>query len=93
MLKKWFSEEQGPPRSAVGKNAGQTLEYAFDFMEAVFGSGQEMVLFLTELNSDPCSVFFLQQYECQRYDRYNKELLLDERRRTLEAKLKTYRSV
>ena len=55
-------------------------------------AGQEMVLFLTELNSDPCSVFFLQQYECQRYDRYNKELLLDERRRTLEAKLKTYRS-
>lgn len=91
MLKKWFSEEQDR-QDLQWEKCGQTLEYAFDFMEAVFGSGQEMVLFLTELNSDPCSVFFLQQYECQRYDRYNKELLLDERRRTLEAKLKTYRS-
>lgn len=31
--------------------AGQTLEYAFDFMEGTYGSSQEMVVFITELNS------------------------------------------
>ena len=34
-------------------HAGQTLEYAFDFMEGTFGSSQEMVVFITELNPAP----------------------------------------
>lgn len=87
LLREWFSEEQDR-QDLLWEKCGQTLEYAFDFMETVFGNSQEMVLFLTELNSDPVSIFFLQQYECSRYVRYNKELLLDERRRTLEMKLK-----
>ena len=55
------------------------LEHAFDFMEAAFGDSQEMVMFVTELNSRYYSVSFLQEYQCQRYYEYNKRLLFDDR--------------
>lgn len=55
--------------------AGQKLEYAFNFMEAAFGGSQEMVLFVTELNTGFYSVRLLQQYECERYYEYNRNLL------------------
>ena len=60
------------------KGDGQALEHAFDFMEAAFGNGQEMVIFITTLNTGAFSVEFLQEYECERYYHYNKELLFDE---------------
>ena len=47
--------------------AGQTLEYAFDLLEAAFGTGQEIVLFLTEINTNSYGLRFLEQYECERY--------------------------
>ncbi|MEY8235260.1 AAA family ATPase [Lachnospiraceae bacterium 66-29] len=65
------------------QSASKILEHAFDFLEGAFGNSQEMVIFITELNSNSSSVSFLQQYECERYYRYNKELLFDEKRRSL----------
>ncbi|MFQ9395354.1 MAG: hypothetical protein ACLR2E_16490 [Lachnospiraceae bacterium] len=32
--------------------AGETLEHAFDFFEAAFLNSQELVVFLSELNTD-----------------------------------------
>ncbi len=61
----------------------QIVEYVFDFLEGAFGNSQEMVIFITELNSNPYSVSFLQACECERYYRYNKELLFDEKRKRL----------
>ena len=63
------------------------LEHVFDFMELVFGTGQEMVVWITELNSNYYSVRFLQEYDCERYYRYNKELLFEESSRSIEARL------
>ncbi len=63
--------------------AAQVLENIFDFLEGAFGNSQEMVMFLTELNSNSYSVSFLQENECQRYYYYNKELLFDEKRKNL----------
>jgi len=63
--------------------AGQKLEYAFDFMEIAFGNSQEMTSFITELNANFYSIQFLQNYECERYYQYNKNLLFDEKRRNL----------
>ena len=54
---------------------GERLEHAFDFMEAAFGGSQEMVLFVTELNTGFYSIEFLQEYDCERYYQYNKNLL------------------
>ncbi len=65
------------------ETALQIVEYVFDFLEGAFGNSQEMVMFITELNSNPYSISFLQDCECERYYRYNKELLFDEKRRKL----------
>lgn len=86
-IKGWFDEEQDALEEEFS-DAGMMLEHAFDFLEAAFGSGQEMVIFVTELNNDHYSVQFLQEYECERYYRYNRELLFDESRQTIEAKLR-----
>lgn len=68
--------------------AGAALEHAFDFMEAAFAGSQEMVLFVTELNTGFYSVRFLQEYECGRYYQYNKSLLFSEEAQELETLLK-----
>ena len=63
--------------------AGRKLEYAFDFMEYAFGNTQEMTAFVTELNVNFYSIQFLQNYDCERYFQYNKNLLFDEKRRNI----------
>ncbi|WP_461812192.1 ATP-binding protein [Faecalimonas sp.] len=65
------------------KNVGKMLENAFDFMEIMFGTSQEMVAFVTELNANFYSVWFLQEYSCERYYQYNKNVLFEEREQTL----------
>ena len=67
----------------IRQEAEQKLEYAFDFMEGAFGSAQEMVMFITELNFNFYSVQFLQESDCERYYQYNKELLFNEKRKKL----------
>lgn len=57
----------------------QMLEYAFDFMEGTFEDSQEMVIFITELNSSFYAVKFLAENECERYFQYNSRLLFDNR--------------
>ena len=65
------------------QDALQIVESVFDFLEGAFGNSQEMVMFITELNSNAYCVSFLQDCECERYYQYNKELLFDEKRRKL----------
>lgn len=69
------------------ERASEYLERAFDFLEAAFGSGQEIVTFLTELNTNYYSVHFLQHYDCERYYQYNKQLLFEESNRELLQKI------
>ena len=71
----------------MGQTAEQYLEYAFDFLEGTGLTGQEMVIFITELNSNARSVAFLQECESERYFRYNKELLFSEKREKILEKL------
>lgn len=69
--------------------AGETLERAFDFMEAAFGSGQEMVLFVTDLNANPLSLRYMKAFPCERYDYYNRELLIEDRSQALLREIDT----
>lgn len=66
---------------------GLRLEHAFDFMEAAFGTGQEMVLFMTELNYNYYLIRFLKDYNCERYYQYNKNLLFEEQEEKIREKL------
>jgi len=85
-LKMLFGAEQ-KQYDAVFDEAGQALEYAFDFMEEAFLNGQEMVVFLSELNTNYYSVAFLKEYECERYYRYNKDLLFEDVNQQLRKRI------
>lgn len=77
LIQEWFAQERDV-YDRLYEEGGNMLEYGFDFMEAAMGSGQEMVIFITELNTGFYSIRFLQQYSCERYYQYNKNLLFDQ---------------
>ena len=49
--------------------------------------GQEMVVFVTELNTGYYSVKFLEEYECERYYQYNERLLFKDREDELRSRI------
>lgn len=80
-------EEENDRFEAISGQAGAMLEYAFDFMEAAFGDSQEMVIFVTELNTNYYGIRFLQEYDCERYYQYNKKLLFEDREKSILSRL------
>ena len=81
-----FGEERQQYEEQCEK-ALQMLEYAFDFMEGTYGDSQEMVIFITELNTSYHAVKFLSDNECERYYQYNKSLLFEDRSADIMKKL------
>ena len=67
--------------------AMQALEHAFDFMEDAFGDSQEMVSFVTELNTNYYSIQFLKENDCEKYYQYNKKLLFEEQHQEIMSEL------
>lgn len=65
----------------------KTLQNVFDFMEAAFGESQEMVAFITELNANYYSIWFIKENGSDQYYRYNKGLLFDERHKSLTSQM------
>lgn len=51
----------------------------FDFVEDTFGSGNEMLLLMTECTVQPDCVKFIAAYGCEDYQRHNEEMMLTER--------------
>lgn len=86
LLKELFTQDKEQLELAAERSS-QMLEYAFDFMEAVFAAGQEMVVFVTELGRNYYSVKFIQENDCERYYMYNKTLLFEEKSKKIEARL------
>ena len=81
-----FGEERQQYEEQCEK-ALQMLEYAFDFMEGTYGDSQDMVIFITELNTSYHAVKFLSDNECERYYQYNKSLLFEDRSADIMKKL------
>ncbi|MDO5785725.1 MAG: ATP-binding protein [Eubacteriales bacterium] len=63
--------------------ASAKLEHAFAFLEAAFGKGQELVVFVTELNTNYFSTWFIGQNGSEAYTRCNKELMIGKQRQEL----------
>ena len=83
-LLRGYFEALADQREKVQDEAAAALEAAFDFMENAFGESQEMVVFVTELTVSPDAHTFIAENGCERYFRYNKELLLDNRKLAAE---------
>lgn len=85
-IKVWFGEENDR-YLALQEEAEACLGYAFDFLEGTGLTGQEMVIFITELNSNVENTDFLRECTQERYFHYNKELLFSEKREKILEKL------
>lgn len=59
--------------------------HAFSFIEKAFGESQEMVVFLTELNTSHYALWFISENGCDKYYQYNQGLLLGERQQAIMA--------
>ena len=56
-------------------------------MEEAFGDSQEMVSFVTELNTNYYTIQFLKEYDCDKYYKYNKGLLFEEKHQEILKQL------
>lgn len=65
--------------SAEAAAAGQALANAFAFLEAAFGEGQEILLFVTELTENFWTSQYIAKFGCEKYLQYNKDLMFFER--------------
>lgn len=69
------------------EKAHESLEHAFDFMEDAFSNGQEMVVFVTELTMNKEAASFLTENTCERYLKYNEELMVGSRKASILSQL------
>lgn len=68
----------------------QTTEYlnnAFLFLEEAFGESQEIVIFITELTSNPYSIKFINENGSEKYYHYNQSLLFQQGRNEILQKI------
>ena len=78
------------------KTASDMLTSAFAFLEAAFGKSQELVVFVTELNTNFFCTWFIGQNGCEAYTRNNKELMIGKQRQELMGdigKIKSFLTV
>ncbi|MDD7436169.1 MAG: ATPase, partial [Lachnospiraceae bacterium] len=85
-IREQFGQETKKREQMLDKT-DQSLNFAFDFMEKTFGDSQEMVIFLTELNTDYYAVWYVDQNGCDRYYKYNRSLLFSERQKGIMQEL------
>ena len=81
-VKKMFSRETDELEEMTS-HVSRTLENVFLFLEEAFGESQEMVAFVTELNANYYSTWFIRENGCDLYYRYNKGLLFEDRRQDI----------
>ena len=81
-VKEMFSHSVAEREELIGQTE-KTLTHVFDFLEAAFGESQEMVAFITELNANYYSLWFIRENGCDPYFRYNKGLLFDNRQQEI----------
>ena len=77
-----FRGHVGAFEAAVGDLRAK-LEAAFSFLEVVFGSGHETLLFATELAARSSTALFIARYGCEGFARHNQELQVSEKRTDL----------
>ena len=80
-------QKEAKSREEEVEAVSKALDHAFDFMEDAFGDSQEMVSFVTELNTNYYSIWFLKENDCSKYYKYNKGLLFDQRHEAVQKEL------
>ena len=93
--KRWFKEREDARQARIVET-GKHLTNSFEFLEQTFGDkeslsgSQEMVIFLTELSSAYHSLKFVRETGNDAYYKYNKLLLLNDRKQELKDIVKEF---
>ena len=82
VAKKWFTEREAARTGAI-RTTGDHLTNAFEFINKTFGEGQELVIFLSDLNAGFYSLKFISECGNEAYYKYNQYLLLKDQRAKL----------
>ncbi len=69
--------------------AGKKLSNVFVFCEEVFGDGQEMLVFVTELTINYHTAKFINKFGCKEYFNHNKDLLFYDRQKEIIDELES----
>ncbi len=85
-IKAWFAGREKKRRQRADSVSAH-LKNAFGFLSEVYGEEQELVLFLTRLDSGHYSLAFIQNEGSEEYYKYNQLLLLRDRREKITAKI------
>ncbi|MDO5703141.1 MAG: AAA family ATPase [Lachnospiraceae bacterium] len=85
-IRAWFTARE-KSRVDEARETGERLTRAFNFLNRTFGEGQEMVIFLTGLTAGYHSLRYITECGNEAYYRYNRLLLLDERRDALRKEI------
>jgi DNA polymerase III delta prime subunit len=91
--KEWFTKREAKRQQSI-KDVGLHLTNSFEFLEQTFGDeqslsgSQEMVIFLTELSNAYHSLKFVRETGNEAYYKYNKLLLLNDRKQELKDLVK-----
>ena len=90
-VKEAFSREADDLEKQT-ETVAQTLQNVFDFMETAFGDSQEMVAFITELNANFYSIWFIRENGSAQHYRHNKGLLFDDRQKLILGQMEELES-
>lgn len=83
LLKRAFDEAESRRKEEIAA-ADRHLTNSFRFLSDTFGEGQEIVLFLSELTAGYYSLKFVNECGNEAYYKYNRLLLLKDRREALQ---------
>ena len=86
IIKKDFDEQVKLLKKST-VDAGKKLSSMFNFCEEVFVDGQEMLIIVTELTLNPHTSTYITKYGCEEYFKHNKDLLVYDRQKEIEAEL------
>ena len=86
LLKNRFDEREEERQHRIAET-GRHLSNAFSFLTRVYGEGQEMVIFLTELSAGYYSLEFVSECGNEEYYKYNRMLLLKDRKQELREEI------
>ncbi len=86
LIKSWYANRE-KERRGFAEETSMHLKNCFRFLAEVYGEDQELVLFLTRLDSGHYSLSFIQKEGSDEYYNYNKLLLLREKRNDIISKI------
>ena len=85
-VKQEFDGKVAAMKEAVSKTSGR-IHHLFEFANAAFEEGNEMLVLVTELTVNASSSRYISMFGCEDYQKYNQLLMVSERKEDLRDEI------